>query len=81
MTSSSAATVTVAGRARAARTIFTRMVQAIGRRRSRYLTQCALADLPDETLRDIGLTRCEIDYVADRLADAPDGLTLPQARQ
>lgn len=45
-----------------------RFGNAFGRAMTAFATRRALDHLPDDLLRDVGLTRSEIPYVADALA-------------
>lgn len=46
-------------------------VAAVARMRRRHQAQCQLMSLDDRTLRDIGVSRSEIRYLAQRAADEP----------
>ncbi len=46
-------------------------VAAIARMRRRHQAQCQLMSLDDRTLRDIGISRSEIRYLARRAVDEP----------
>ena len=47
------------------------VVAAIGRMRRRHQAQSQLMSLDDRTLRDIGVSRSEIRYLARRAGDEP----------
>ena len=52
-----------------------RLIAHIVRARSIHMQRRLLSELPDHMLRDIGLCRSDIDYVARALADGDDDPT------
>jgi uncharacterized protein YjiS (DUF1127 family) len=74
-------TVSLAARANASGTaarpsLFHRLLAHIVRARTIHARRRLLNQLPDHLLKDIGISRCNIDYVASALADGRDDPTL-----
>jgi uncharacterized protein YjiS (DUF1127 family) len=51
--------------------LFRRAGRALARAYQVRKSRAALGALSDETLRDIGVARCEIDFLAESLVNAP----------